>query len=136
MASTTPNSASAPTSLLPPLDFAPQGIINITSSSAATFLASLLTGTPPPCCPNTTCHLPIFNPLDTPATVGSLTLPLWSQFLNLYPDQAFAKQLQGTLRHGVKLGYSGPLHYNTRLSVPNLRMDQDDKLHLCQEIKA
>ncbi|SYW82729.1 uncharacterized protein UBRO2_04851 [Ustilago bromivora] len=99
MASTTPNSALVPTSLHLPFDFVPQGIIDIMSSSAATLLAFLLTGTPPPCRPNTTCHLPIFDALNAPATISSLNLTLW-------------------------------------LSVPNLHMDQDNELHLCQEIEA
>ncbi|KAJ1036641.1 hypothetical protein NDA13_000172 [Ustilago tritici] len=34
------------------------------------------------------------------------------------------------------MGYSGPLRHNTRLSVPNLRMGQDNELHLRQEIEA
>ncbi|KAJ1041354.1 hypothetical protein NDA10_002017 [Ustilago hordei] len=102
--------------------------------AATTFLASLLTGTPPPACPNTTCVLPIFDPSTTPATSGSLQLEHWSPLLNFYPNLAFTQQLHGALWHGIMLGYLGPLHHHTWLEVSNLPMDPADMLHLHQEI--
>ncbi|KAJ1027010.1 hypothetical protein NDA18_003031 [Ustilago nuda] len=48
----------------------------------------------------------IFDEADFPASVGSLQLRVWSRFLAFYPDQAFADQLCGVLRHGAKLGVS------------------------------
>ncbi|SNX87252.1 uncharacterized protein MEPE_05962 [Melanopsichium pennsylvanicum] len=91
---------------------------------------------PPPPRPNTLCERPIFDVSDVPATVGSLQLRLWSSFLDLYPDQAFATQLRGALRHGVKLGYNGPLRSAARLEVANLPMSSDDVAHLRREIQA
>ncbi|UTT94817.1 hypothetical protein NDA17_003320 [Ustilago hordei] len=58
----------------------------------------------PPVHPNTTCKLPIFNHSDTPTTVGFLKLEHWAPFLDLYPDQDFANQLRGALRHGACQG--------------------------------
>ncbi|KAJ1026035.1 hypothetical protein NDA18_003695 [Ustilago nuda] len=92
--------------------------------------------TPPPPRPNTLCEHPIFDATDAPATLGTLQLHLWSTFLDLYPDQAFAVQLRGALQHGVKLGYDGPLRHNSRLDVVNLPMDSDDVHHLHREIQA
>ncbi|SAM85601.1 uncharacterized protein UBRO_20920 [Ustilago bromivora] len=123
--------------LVPSLDFfVPQGITNISSDSASALLVSLLTCPVPPAHPNTACELPIFDCSNTPATVGSLKLKHWAPFLGLYPEQDFANQLRGALRHGALLGYSGPLHHTTRLEGSNLPMDPDDKLHLHQEIEA
>ncbi|SPO29367.1 uncharacterized protein UTRI_10206 [Ustilago trichophora] len=92
--------------------------------------------TPPPPRPNTLCERPIFDATDVPATVGTLQLRYWSQFLDLYPDQAFATQLRGALRHGVKLGYDGPLRHNARPDVNNLPMDSADVQHLRREIET
>ncbi|SAM82306.1 uncharacterized protein UBRO_20070 [Ustilago bromivora] len=141
LSATLPGTSRAPsassTMLVPSLDFfVPQGIADMLSDSALTLLVSLLTGLAPPARPNTACELPIFDCSDAPATIGSLKLEHWAPFLDLYPDQGFANQLRGALRHGTLLGYSGPLCNNTRLEGSNLPMDSDDKLHLCQEIKA
>ncbi|SPC63115.1 uncharacterized protein UHOD_11879 [Ustilago sp. UG-2017b] len=139
-ARTAPNSASthaAPAASFPLLDFfAPQGIVDMAPDSAAALLASLLTGPPPQERPNTSCDLPIFDSSDSPATNGSLKLENWSHFLDLYPDQAFAQQLRGALRHGVKLDYDGPLRHYARLEVCNLPINPEDELHLHQEIDA
>ncbi|KAJ1023978.1 hypothetical protein NDA13_004809 [Ustilago tritici] len=107
----TPCASSASRALLvPSLEFfAPQGITDMSSDSAATLLVLLLTGSAPPARPNTTCKLPIIDCSDTPATVGSLKLEHRAPFLDLHPDQDFANQLRGALRHGALLGYSGPL---------------------------
>ncbi|KAJ1022693.1 hypothetical protein NDA18_005031 [Ustilago nuda] len=86
--------------------------------------------------PNTFCELPIFDEADSPASEGSLQLRIWSRFLAPYPDQAFADQLRGALRHGAKLDYEGPLRSATRLDVPNLPLDDLDVAHLRQEITA
>ncbi|SOV04874.1 uncharacterized protein UDID_17221 [Ustilago sp. UG-2017a] len=104
--------------------------------SAADLLLSLLTGPPPPPWPNTLCELPIFDEADLPASVGSLQLRLWSRFLALYPDQAFADQLCGVLRHGAKLGYKGPFCSATRLNISNLPLDNHNIFHPSQEITA
>ncbi|SOV02714.1 uncharacterized protein UDID_18008 [Ustilago sp. UG-2017a] len=140
MARTAPNSASthaAPAASFPLLDFfAPQGIVDMAPDSAAALLASLLTGHPPQERPNTSCDLPIFDSSDSPATNSSLKLEHWSHFLDLYPDQAFAQQLRGALRHGVKLDYDGPLRHYARLEVCNLPINPEDELHLHQEIDA
>ncbi|SAM62499.1 uncharacterized protein UBRO_20148 [Ustilago bromivora] len=80
--------------------------------------------------PNTLCKHTIFDATDTPATLGMLQLCLWSTFLDLYPNQAFASQLRGALQHGVKLGY------DTCLDVVNLPMDSDDVHHLHHEMEA
>ncbi|SYW83731.1 uncharacterized protein UBRO2_05287 [Ustilago bromivora] len=140
MARTAPNSASthaAPAASFPLLGFfAPQGIVDMAPDSAAALLASLLTGPPPQERPNTSCDLPIFDSSDSPATNGSLKLEHWSHFLDLYPDQAFAQQLCGALRHGVKLDYDGPLRHYARLEVSNLPINPEDELHLHQEIDA
>jgi len=82
------------------------------------------------------CEWPIFDATDVPAMAGTLQLWYWSQFLDHYPDQAFASQLQGTLQHGVKLGYNGPLHNHTWLEVNNLPVDLDNIQHLCHKIKT
>ncbi|SPC62850.1 uncharacterized protein UHOD_11824 [Ustilago sp. UG-2017b] len=113
----------------------PAGIIDLSPDLASDHLLSLITGSillPPR--PNTLCELPIFDATDVPAMCGTLQLCLWSTFLDLYPDQAFASQLRGALQHGVKLGYDGPLQHNARLDVVNLPMDSDDVHHLCHEI--
>ena len=141
LSATLPSTPRAPSAsramLVPSLDFfAPQGIADMLSDSASTLLVSLLTGPAPPARPDTACELPIFERSNTPATVGSLKLEHWAPFLDLYPDQDFANQLRGALRHGALLGYSGPLHDNTRLEGSNLPMDSDDELHLCREIEA
>ncbi|KAJ1029389.1 hypothetical protein NDA13_002640 [Ustilago tritici] len=81
--------------------------------------------------PNTLCKLPIFDVANSPASVSSLQLRLWSRFLDLYPDQTYADQLRGALRHGARLGYEGPLRSATRLDVPNLPLDNQDVFHLC-----
>ncbi|SPO32044.1 uncharacterized protein UTRI_02601 [Ustilago trichophora] len=104
---------------------------------ASPILLSLIAGqSPPPPRPNTLCEQPIFEAADVPATIGTLQLSHWSNFLDLYPDQAFASQLRGALQHGVKLGYDGPLRHNARLDVTNLPMDSDDVHHLRREIEA
>ncbi|SPO22772.1 uncharacterized protein UTRI_01450 [Ustilago trichophora] len=104
---------------------------------ASPILLSLIAGqSPPPPRPNTLCEQPIFEAADVPATIVTLQLSHWSNFLDLYPDQAFASQLRGALRHGVKLGYDGPLRHNARLDVTNLPMDSDDVHHLRREIEA
>ncbi|SOV06557.1 uncharacterized protein UDID_17521 [Ustilago sp. UG-2017a] len=136
LSATLPSTPRAPSAsramLVPSLDFfAPQGIADMLSDSASTLLVSLLTDPAPPARPDTACELPIFDRSNTPATVGSLKLEHWAPFLDLYPDQDFANQLRGALRHGALLGYSGPLHDNTRLEGSNLPMDSDDELHLC-----
>ncbi|SPC60915.1 uncharacterized protein UHOD_11194 [Ustilago sp. UG-2017b] len=141
LSATLPSTPRAPSAsramLVPSLDFfAPQGIADMLSDSASTLLVSLLTDPAPPARPDTACELPIFDRSNTPATVGSLKLEHWAPFLDLYPDQDFANQLRGALRHGALLGYSGPLHDNTRLEGSNLPMDSDDELHLCREIEA
>ncbi|SPO26496.1 uncharacterized protein UTRI_04085 [Ustilago trichophora] len=120
----------------PSLDALTNGIVDMSPDSASTFLSALLSGTPPLPRPNTLCERPIFDATDVPATVGTLQLRYWSQFLDLYPDQAFATQLRGALRHGVKLGYNGPLRHNARPDVNNLPMDSADEQHLCREIEA
>lgn len=121
----------------PTLDlFAPAGIVDMLPDLVSTLLASLLTGPPPPPHPNTQCERPIFNVSDTPATTGMLDIRHWSQFLDLYPNQAFAAQLHGALQHGVKLGYSGLLCNAPRLEVANLPMDSNDVDHLHREIQA
>ncbi|KAJ1031638.1 hypothetical protein NDA13_002029 [Ustilago tritici] len=112
----------------------PDDIMDMMPGTAATFLASFLTGPPPPPRPNTSCDLPIFDPSDTSATDGSLRLQHWSSFLDLYPDPTFAHQLRGALQHGIKLGYDGPLRHNARLEVTNLPMDPADESHLHREI--
>ncbi|SPO31550.1 uncharacterized protein UTRI_10299 [Ustilago trichophora] len=120
----------------PSLDALTNGIVDMSPDSASTFLSALLSGTPPPPRPNTLCERPIFDATDVPATVGTLQLRYWSQFLDLYPDQAFATQLRGALRHGVKLGYDGPLRHNARPDVNNLPMDSADVQHLRREIET
>ncbi|SYW74400.1 uncharacterized protein UHO2_01265 [Ustilago hordei] len=102
----TPCASSASRAIpVPSLDFfAPQGIADMLSDSALTLLVLLLTGPAPPVHPNTTCKLPIFNHSDTPTTVGFLKLEHWAPFLDLYPDQDFANQLRGALRHGACQG--------------------------------
>ncbi|KAJ1572452.1 hypothetical protein NDA14_001885 [Ustilago hordei] len=104
--------------------------------SAANLLLSLLTGPPPPPQPNTLCKLPIFNEANFPASVGSLQLCIWLQFLAFYPNQAFADQLCGALCHSAKLSYEGPLCSATRLNIPNLPLDNHNIFHLHQEITA
>ncbi|KAJ1027061.1 hypothetical protein NDA18_003078 [Ustilago nuda] len=107
--STTRASSTCSAMLGPSLDFfAPLGIANMSSDLASALLVLLLTGPALPARPNTACELPIFDHSDTPATIGSLKLECWAPFLDLYPDQGFANQLRGALRHGVLLGYSGP----------------------------
>ncbi|CDU22585.1 uncharacterized protein SPSC_01215 [Sporisorium scitamineum] len=121
----------------PSLDtFAPAGIVDMSSDRASHLLLNLLTGPPPSPRPNTLCEQPMFDATDMPATVGTLQLRHWSQFLDLYPDRAFAAQLQGALQHGVKLGYDGPLRLSARQDVPNLPMSADDVQHLRCEIEA
>ncbi|SNX86181.1 uncharacterized protein MEPE_04890 [Melanopsichium pennsylvanicum] len=135
---TAPSPQPAPLTIaLGPLDLlAPDGIADMSPASASSSIIPLLTGLPPPPRPNTVCRQPIFDVADVPATIGSLQLHLWSHFLDLYPDQAFASQLRGALRHCVKLGYDGPLRSSARLEVANLPMDADDTFHLRREIDA
>ncbi|KAJ1028828.1 hypothetical protein NDA18_002853 [Ustilago nuda] len=122
-------------SLCPPLATLPAGIIDLLPDLAADCLLSLIAGSSPPLPRlNTWCELPIFDATDIPAMRGTLQHRLWSTFLDLYPNQAFASQLQGALRHGVKLGYKGPLHHNACLDVVNLPMDSNDIHHLHCEI--
>ncbi|SNX81800.1 uncharacterized protein MEPE_00505 [Melanopsichium pennsylvanicum] len=121
----------------PPVDTIANGIVDMPPDLAASALLPLVAGQqPPPPRPNTLCEQPIFDVSDVPATVGSLQLRFWSSFLDLYPDQAFATQLRGALRHGVKLGYDGPLRSSARLEVANLPMASDDVAHLRREIQA
>ena len=118
-------------------DTFPAGIVDLSPDLASNLLLSLIAGSISPLPrPNTLCEHPIFDATDAPATLGTLQLRLWPTFLNLYPDQAFASQLQGALQHGVKLGYNGPLRHNTHLDVVNLPMDSDDVHHLRCEIEA
>ncbi|EPQ25619.1 uncharacterized protein PFL1_06926 [Pseudozyma flocculosa PF-1] len=93
---------------------------------------------PPPPRPNTTCALPVFDPADSPATLGSLRAERWEPLLALYPDPEYRAQVLGALRHGIKLGYAddGPLRTATRLDVGNLPMDDEDRVHVRREIAA
>ncbi|SPO42276.1 uncharacterized protein PSFLO_07759 [Pseudozyma flocculosa] len=83
---------------------------------------------PPPPRPNTTCALPVFDPADSPATLGSLRAERWEPLLALYPDPEYRAQL----------GYAddGPLRTATRLDVGNLPMDDEDRVHVRREIAA
>ncbi|SAM78155.1 uncharacterized protein UBRO_20267 [Ustilago bromivora] len=136
-APSSPGQQTAAPSSCPLLDTFPAGIVNLSPDLASDLLLFLIAGSILPLPrPNTLCEHPIFDATDAPATLGMLQLCLWSTFLDLYPDQAFASQLQGALQHGVKLGYDGPLRHNTRLDVINLPMNSDDVHHLCCEIEA
>ncbi|SAM84810.1 uncharacterized protein UBRO_20851 [Ustilago bromivora] len=75
----------------PPMDTFPAGIIDLSPDLVSNCLLSLIIGLIPPSPRlNTLCELPIFNATNIPATNGTLQLRLWSAFLDLYPDQAFA----------------------------------------------
>ncbi|SAM82729.1 uncharacterized protein UBRO_20687 [Ustilago bromivora] len=121
----------------PLLDTFPAGIVDLSPDLASDLLLSLIAGSilllPRP---NTLCEHPIFDATDTPVTLGTLQLCLWSAFLDLYPDQAFTSQLQGALQHGVKLGYDSPLQHDACLDVVNLPMDSNNVHHLCHEIET
>lgn len=120
----------------PPSTSSASGIVDMPPSLATSTLLALLAGSPPPPRPNTACELPIFDATDVPATVGTLDIRYWSPFLDQYPDQVFAAQLRGALRHGVKLGYDGPLRTSARLDVANLPMPDAGVQHLRREIEA
>ncbi|SOV09373.1 uncharacterized protein UDID_18567 [Ustilago sp. UG-2017a] len=132
----TSNTRLTPPSSMLPLAALPEGLVDMPPDSAADLLLSLLTGPPPPPWPNTLCKLPIFDKANLLASVGSLQLRLWSRFLALYPDQAFADQLCGVLFHGAKLDYEGPLCSAARLDISNLPLDDHNVFHLHQEITA
>ncbi|SPC62382.1 uncharacterized protein UHOD_11529 [Ustilago sp. UG-2017b] len=131
----TSNTRLTPPSSMLPLAALPKGLVDMPPDSAADLLLSLLTGPPPPPWPNTLCKLPIFDKANLLASVGSLQLRLWSRFLALYPDQAFADQLCGVC-HGAKLDYEGPLCSAARLDISNLPLDDHNVFHLHQEITA
>lgn len=88
----------------------------------------------PPARPNLSFSLPIFDPDDVPATTPMLVIRAWEVLLADYPDQEVAQQLLGAIRHGVLLGYSGPLETSSRLSKRNLPMTEREKAHVRTEI--
>ncbi|SPO26927.1 uncharacterized protein UTRI_10674 [Ustilago trichophora] len=92
----------------------------------------------PPARPNTIMPATLFDSNQKPARHGSMqeALPAWSQVLASYPDQHVAKNLLGAIKHGVSVGYSGPLQQHSRFeSVKNLPMDQAGRQHIDAEIQ-
>ncbi|KAJ1044562.1 hypothetical protein NDA11_006582 [Ustilago hordei] len=103
LSASSPNGSGLADTLLPASSLSGSGLADVLWPASSS-LGSSLTGPAPPVHPNTTCKLPIFNHSDTPTTVGFLKLEHWAPFLDLYPDQDFANQLRGALRHGACQG--------------------------------
>ncbi|SPO22535.1 uncharacterized protein UTRI_01213 [Ustilago trichophora] len=93
----------------------------------------------PPARPNTTMVEPIFSPSSQPARHGSIqaSVDAWQVALADYPDRAFVDQLLGAIRHGILIGYSGPLRHSSRFgTVKNLPMDAVGAAHVRAELAA
>lgn len=103
---------------------------------ALSLLQHQLTGTRnPPSRPNLSFNFPIFDPNDSPATTPSLRLQAWMQLLQEYPDQEVVKQIVGAIKHGILLGYEGPLQDKSRISQRTLPMTEEGKRHVRMEIE-
>ncbi|SPO28963.1 uncharacterized protein UTRI_10233 [Ustilago trichophora] len=93
----------------------------------------------PPPRPNTTIMLPLFDAGTCPARRGTMqqAAAAWHTILARYPDQLVAAQLLGGIKHGVNIGYNGPLATLPRYSgVENLPMDLNGRQHVAKEIQA
>lgn len=95
----------------------------LTALAAAAHLSA--PDTLPPARPNTTPPFPVFNPMGSPATPSRLRADAWRHALQGYPDPAFVDNIVGMIKHGVKLGYEGPLRGGNRPCPRNHTMDAD-----------
>jgi hypothetical protein len=79
----------------------------------------------------------IFVPSDSPARHGSMQeqLPAWELLLRNYPDPVFRRQMVGSIRHGVRIGYEGILTSADR-RVGNLPIDSAGHAHIRREVEA
>ncbi|TKY91067.1 hypothetical protein EX895_000003 [Sporisorium graminicola] len=92
----------------------------------------------PPARPNTGMPEMLFDASQEPARQGSMqaALPAWDRMLASYPDQRVAQNLLGAIKHGILVGYSGPLQQCGRFeSIKNLPMDQAGRQHVDAEIQ-
>ncbi|CDW96714.1 hypothetical protein [Sporisorium scitamineum] len=93
----------------------------------------------PPPRPNTTIATPLHHPDNLPARYGSMQASdaAWEAALASYPDRRFADELLGAIRHGVLIGYDGPLRTQSRYThVRNLPTDQAGRAHIRAEVSA
>ena len=104
--------------------------------SADSCLSDLLLrrSTFPPARPNTSIQIPIFSSSDKPARFGSLQERqlAWSSLLATYPDAQVTAQIIGAIRHGVRIGYEGPLR-SVGCPSRNLPMDKVGITHIRRE---
>ncbi|KAJ1597917.1 hypothetical protein NDA14_007430 [Ustilago hordei] len=70
-----------------------------------------------------------FRPPARPNTTMA-SISAWGVALADYPDKAFVDQLLGAIRHGILIGYTGPLRHGSRFSnIKNLPMDAVGAAH-------
>jgi len=84
--------------------------------------------------PNTNLKFPIWDLSDTPAAPSPLPLDAWGQHLHDYPDPAFVSAILGSIRHGLRIGYNGPLRESGRMMSRNLPMDEASLAHVRSEV--
>lgn len=102
---------------------------------ALSTLLQLLAGIPnPPLRPNLNFKFPIFDVNDSPASTAPLHYQAWQQLLKSYPDRNVVNQILGAIKHGVQLGYEGPLQDSKRLSYRTLPLTNIGRQHIQLEI--
>lgn len=117
--------------------FQPCKLITVPEPDASLqILQSLLSITQPPAeRPNLSFDQPLFDPNDTPASAPILHHAAWASLLCDYPNREVVKQALGAIKHGVVLGYEGPLVDQGREHQKNLPMEEQDINHVRMEIE-
>lgn len=84
--------------------------------------------------PNTVLRFDIFDPADEPASVSPFAHDAWAWGLRAYPDQSYVAAVLGAIRHGLRVGYRGPLRETGRPCTTNLPMDDRALDHVRSEL--
>jgi hypothetical protein len=88
----------------------------------------------PPARPNTRLTFPVYDVSDSPAAPSPLREAAWASALQHYPDPAYVDAVLGGIRHGLRLGYTGPLRQVPARHHRTLRMTEEGLAHVRHEV--